>query len=66
LVNIDAENANTSLLGHDYYASSSRVLIDEDLLINQSLAAGVRPTIQGKNGQDPAGAAYAYWFFPEP
>jgi esterase/lipase superfamily enzyme len=66
LVNVDAENANTSLLGHDYYASSSRVLIDEDLLINQGLAAGVRPTIQGKNGQDPAGAAYAYWFFPEP
>jgi esterase/lipase superfamily enzyme len=65
LVNVDAANANTSLLGHDYYASSSRVLIDEDLLINQGIAAALRPTLQVRNGQNPAGAVFPFWIFPE-
>jgi hypothetical protein len=35
---INADGANTSFLGHDYYASSIKVLLDIQLMVNHGLA----------------------------
>ncbi len=59
LYNIDAKNADTSILGHGYYATKDILLVDIQLLINHSLRPP-RPTIRKKN----AVSGHIYWAFP--
>ena len=60
LINIDADNANTSILGHDYFVSRSELLIDLELLIRRSLPPSQRPTLRPALGL----VGHQYWKFP--
>lgn len=59
LDNIDAERANTSFLGHDYFVSRSELLIDLEMLINMNLPPQRRPTVRKVTWRD-----LLYWMFP--
>jgi esterase/lipase superfamily enzyme len=61
LENVDAKHASTSLLGHDYFSASSRLLVDLELLINLRLPAVSRPqTVRSRNDS----VGNQEWFFP--
>jgi len=58
--NVDAQNANTSIVGHDYYVSKSPLLYDLDMLINRNTSPDDRPTL--RRVEDPRG--HQHWVFP--
>jgi len=60
LENIDAQKANTSGLGHGYFAAEDELLIDLQLLINHNLRPPGRPTVRERRTAD----RFTYWFFP--
>jgi esterase/lipase superfamily enzyme len=61
LLNIDALHANTSILGHDYFASSSRLLADLELALNLRLPPSRRPqTLRERTD----GLGNREWYFP--
>jgi esterase/lipase superfamily enzyme len=61
LLNIDALHANTSILGHDYFAASSRLLADLELAINLRLPPSRRPqTLRERTD----GLGNREWYFP--
>lgn len=63
LENVDAQHANTSLLGHDYFSASNRLLVDLEMLLNLRLPAAAR-TQTVKSRQDNIGNQE--WYFPQP
>jgi hypothetical protein len=60
LDNIDAQKANTSFLGHVYYASEKIILLDMQLLLG-GVRAAQRPTLRQRTNALPP---TVYWFFP--
>jgi esterase/lipase superfamily enzyme len=60
LDNIDARKANTSFLGHGYWADAKQLLIDMQLLVNLGWGPDLRPiTLQPMI----ASPSYPYWTF---
>ncbi|MEI8347303.1 MAG: alpha/beta hydrolase, partial [Pseudomonadota bacterium] len=60
LENIDAERANTSFLGHDYFVSRSELLIDLELMLINNVPPANRSTIRQVKTED----GFYYWRFP--
>lgn len=60
LWNIDATNANTSLLGHDVFVSRAEVLLDIEKLFNLDLA----PTRRRPPLLPASALGHQYWIFP--
>jgi esterase/lipase superfamily enzyme len=46
IINVDAANANTSWLSHDYYVSNHPLLFDLRLVVTESMKASQRTTIR--------------------
>jgi esterase/lipase superfamily enzyme len=60
LDNIDARKANTSFLGHSYWASAKQLLIDMQILVNAGTSPDNRHyTLEPRSGP----ARYLYWSF---
>jgi esterase/lipase superfamily enzyme len=59
LINVDAARANTSILGHDYFASRSPLLIDLQMHLIGNFPPARRPTLRKAAVQD-----FSYWSFP--
>ena len=57
--NVDCRNASTSVLGHDYYASSAKLQADLKLLVLLGYRAPQRSLSEAKNQQ-----GYTYWIIP--
>lgn len=57
--NVNAVNANTSLIGHDYQFTRSPLIYDLDMLINQDMEPGKRVTLRKAEYK-----GYTHWFFP--
>lgn len=60
LDNIDSTNADTSFLGHGYFAAEKPLLIDIQLILNHNLRPP-RITIRERTGKKPE---QIYWAFP--
>jgi esterase/lipase superfamily enzyme len=59
LINIDAAQANTSFLGHDYFAARNPLLVDLQMHLVMGYGPDRRPTIR------PATiSGFQYWKFP--
>jgi esterase/lipase superfamily enzyme len=64
LINIDAERANTSILGHGYYASESLLLVDIQAAL-EGVVPDKRHTIRAAKFTSPEiPVAHKYWQFP--
>ncbi len=59
LINVDAAKANTSILGHDYFAARSPLLIDLEMALVLGYPPSKRPTLRAAELQ-----GINYWVFP--